>query len=319
MIYTSRSRLSLSFYQAAENGHEAAVQQLLANNLVDVNAEGLDGRTLLSGAAENGHEAVVKLLLASDQVDVNPEDPDGRTPLSWAAEEGHKAVVKLLLANDQIDVNAKNHRGRTPLSRAAENGHEAVVKLLLAHDRVDVNAEDYSGRTPLSWAAEKGQEKVVKLLLANNQVDVSAKDSDGWTPLSWAVNNGHEAVVKLLFHRRPKDTPPETPKYLLLLWHIISFLVFLARRLQTALQIDLSLHRLSEFPNRLRPPCTTMPWNIRPALFVIWGVCWMFYNSPTTSQPDQSSTIPYNELPDIDLSKYSHGNSFYNHCVLRHI
>lgn len=34
---------------------------------------------------------------------------------------------------------------------------------------------------------------------------------------------------------------------------------------------------LSVFPNRLRPPCTTMPWTIWPALVVLWGVCWMFF------------------------------------------
>jgi hypothetical protein len=33
-----------------------------------------------------------------------------------------------------------------------------------------------------------------------------------------------------------------------------------------------------EFPNNLRPPSTTMPWIIVPALFVLWGVCWMFIN-----------------------------------------
>lgn len=36
----------------------------------------------------------------------------------------------------------------------------------------------------------------------------------------------------------------------------------------------------SEFPGRIRPPCTTMPWTIWPALIVLWGVCWMFYPSP---------------------------------------
>lgn len=35
--------------------------------------------------------------------------------------------------------------------------------------------------------------------------------------------------------------------------------------------------RFSAFPNRCRPPCTTMPWTIWPALMVLWGVCWMFY------------------------------------------
>lgn len=33
------------------------------------------------------------------------------------------------------------------------------------------------------------------------------------------------------------------------------------------------------FPNRQRPRCTTMPWNIWPSLVVLWGVCWMFYDS----------------------------------------
>ncbi|KAM0230512.1 hypothetical protein ACHAPO_009277 [Fusarium lateritium] len=31
-----------------------------------------------------------------------------------------------------------------------------------------------------------------------------------------------------------------------------------------------------EFPNNIRHTCTTMPWTIRPALLVLWGVCWMF-------------------------------------------
>ena len=29
-----------------------------------------------------------------------------------------------------------------------------------------------------------------------------------------------------------------------------------------------------------RPPLnSTMPWNIKPSLVVLWGVCWMFYNN----------------------------------------
>jgi hypothetical protein len=255
----SQSQLSLSFYQAAENGHEAAVQQLLANDQVDVNPKDFFGQTPLSRAAENGHEAVVKLLLANDQVDVNTKDNYGRTPLLRAAAKGHEAVVKLLLANDQVDVNPKDPCGRTPLSRAAENGHEAVVQLLLENDQVNVNTKLFFRQTPLSLAAEKG----------------------------------HEAVVKR---------------------YIVLFLVFLARRFQ----LNLSLHRLSEFPNRLRPPCTTMPWNIRPALFVLWGVCWMFYTPPTTPQPDQSHAIWYSEPLNINPGKYSHVNSFYNHFVLKH-
>ncbi|KAH6995624.1 hypothetical protein BKA56DRAFT_138277 [Ilyonectria sp. MPI-CAGE-AT-0026] len=37
----------------------------------------------------------------------------------------------------------------------------------------------------------------------------------------------------------------------------------------------------SKFPGGRRYLCTTMPWTIWPALVVLWGVCWMFYPSPT--------------------------------------
>lgn len=33
----------------------------------------------------------------------------------------------------------------------------------------------------------------------------------------------------------------------------------------------------NEWPNGQRPLSTTWPWNIKPSLLVLWGVCWMFY------------------------------------------
>ena len=33
----------------------------------------------------------------------------------------------------------------------------------------------------------------------------------------------------------------------------------------------------AEWPNGRRPLSTTWPWNIKPSLLVLWGVCWMFY------------------------------------------
>ncbi|KIL93728.1 hypothetical protein FAVG1_02289 [Fusarium avenaceum] len=43
-----------------------------------------------------------------------------------------------------------------------------------------------------------------------------------------------------------------------------------------------------EFPNNFRHLCTTMPWTIAPALLILWGVCWMFFGSP--SPPLQNPT-----------------------------
>ena len=35
----------------------------------------------------------------------------------------------------------------------------------------------------------------------------------------------------------------------------------------------------NEWPDGRRPLSTTWPWNIRPSLVILWGVCWMFYNN----------------------------------------
>ena len=44
-----------------------------------------------------------------------------------------------------------------------------------------------------------------------------------------------------------------------------------------------------EFPNNLRHLCTTMPWSIWPALVVLWGVCWMFYDSAESWNESQGT------------------------------
>ena len=45
----------------------------------------------------------------------------------------------------------------------------------------------------------------------------------------------------------------------------------------------------SEWPNGQRPLNTTWPWNVKPSLVVLWGVCWMFYGDEIgrTRKPPQ--------------------------------
>lgn len=35
----------------------------------------------------------------------------------------------------------------------------------------------------------------------------------------------------------------------------------------------------AEWPNGQRPLNTTWPWNVKPSLVILWGVCWMFYGN----------------------------------------
>jgi hypothetical protein len=46
----------------------------------------------------------------------------------------------------------------------------------------------------------------------------------------------------------------------------------------------------TEWPSGHRPLSTTWPWNIRPSLIVLWGVCWMFY--PAKQNNEQTPRSP---------------------------
>lgn len=43
----------------------------------------------------------------------------------------------------------------------------------------------------------------------------------------------------------------------------------------------------AEWPNGQPPLNTTWPWNVKPSLIVLWGVCWMFYNGNISWTPDR--------------------------------
>jgi hypothetical protein len=60
---------------------------------------------------------------------------------------------------------------------------------------------------------------------------------------------------------------------------------------------------LFEFPNRLRPPCRTMPWKIWTSLVVPLGVCWMFHG------PHNEPEYPSNWLDaEIVRGRYQLGH-----------
>ena len=55
----------------------------------------------------------------------------------------------------------------------------------------------------------------------------------------------------------------------------------------------------AEWPNSHRPLSTTWPWNIKPSLLVLWGVCWMFYgpsgNDKKRTTRNQRGAAPLDE------------------------
>ncbi|KAF4960407.1 hypothetical protein FGADI_1054 [Fusarium gaditjirri] len=177
-------------WYAAQNGHKAVVEKLLAAG-ADVNAATKNGRTALQEASRGGHlEVVEKLLAAGADVD------DGA--LQAAAGRGHLEVVEKLLAAG-ADISSRTHDGWTSLHGAAEGGHLEIVEKLLAAG-ADINALDgFGGWTALHGAAERGHLEIVEKLLAAG-ADINAFDDfGGWTALHGAAKGGYlEIVEKLL-------------------------------------------------------------------------------------------------------------------------
>ncbi len=179
---------------AAQNGHTAIVQTLLAHGANVNQAEEQRGAPPLLQAAFKGHMTIVETLLAHG-AEVNQADKVGDTPLLLAAQDGHTDIVQALLAHG-AEVNKADKVGDTPLLLAAENGHTTIVQALLAHD-ANVNHANQDGDTPLKQAAQNGHTDIVQALLTYG-ANVNQANQKGITPLLLAAQDGHTDIVQAL-------------------------------------------------------------------------------------------------------------------------
>lgn len=153
---------------AARDGRVEVVRTLLQEG-ADVNAARGDGLTALHLAAEGGHEAVADALVAAGAA-VDAGTRIGRyTPLHVAARGGHDAIVARLLEAGAGPNAATMDSGVTALhlAAAASDGRATVTALL---DRgADPNAREGSaGQTPLIFAAAANRAAAVTALLAGD-------------------------------------------------------------------------------------------------------------------------------------------------------
>jgi ankyrin repeat protein len=183
---------------AAENGHSAVVEALLAHRgphpdpMVHSKVRTVfPAKTALLRAAERGHVDVVAMLLRHG---ADIRDERGQTSLDLAAGAGHVAVVELLLARGaRPDPVAP---GKTALMQAATRGHATVLTALLQHG-ADVNFQDQNGQTALIWAICQNQVAIMRQLLEAG-ANACIKDRWGNTAVSLAAQQRRSELVKLL-------------------------------------------------------------------------------------------------------------------------
>jgi len=151
---------------AARDGQLEVVRTLLEEG-ADVNAARGDGLTALHLAAEGGHRAVAEALVAAGAAVDAGTRIGGYTSLHVAARAGHGAVV-LGLLEAGADPNARTtNTGVTALhlAAAATDGRSAVAALL--DHGADPDARERSaGQTPLFFAAAANRADAVTALLA---------------------------------------------------------------------------------------------------------------------------------------------------------
>jgi len=143
------------FHQAARRGDLAAVEAILADKKLDINAATDYGVTALSLACDHGHEPVVAALLAAG---ANPNCQDRfyrATPLAWAVMRNRSAIVSRLL-----DAGAENVDPALQFAALGQNAD--LLKQILATNRFTAAG---LGRA-LAAADESNAQAIVLLLEA---------------------------------------------------------------------------------------------------------------------------------------------------------
>ncbi|MFE8703431.1 ankyrin repeat domain-containing protein [Cytobacillus sp. FJAT-54145] len=184
---------------AASLGHEELTLSLLESK-PDFEKKNHIGNSLLHIAAENNMVKLVEKILAEKVIDINAENEFSLTPLFLALIQNNNEVIKVLIEYG-ADPNISNNDGYTTLHEAVSKGDDEVINLLIDNG-ADVNAVTTNDLTTLMTAAQSGNNSVVEILLTQG-ADINKQDIDGYSALAFATLYNQTETVKLLLSHNP--------------------------------------------------------------------------------------------------------------------
>ncbi|HET9646342.1 MAG TPA: ankyrin repeat domain-containing protein [Burkholderiaceae bacterium] len=193
---------STALMLAAENGHWAAVQELMKHNADPTLKNRWEANALHYAAFGGNADIVEKIAFAMPNVDETGSGDE--TALMIAARQGHlSAVRKLFEFEPKPNLDLHDHGGWTAFHLAIANNRLDIVKELLPLVN-NLNVPTKSGETPLMLATWHEHVDMVDFLLALG-ADADFTSDDGKKAFHYAVSAGNRALFDLLL-AKTKDT-----------------------------------------------------------------------------------------------------------------
>ncbi|XP_063601900.1 putative ankyrin repeat protein RF_0381 [Penaeus indicus] len=207
-----------AIHYAAKGGF-VEVLKILHENKCNMKAKTDSGQTLLHVAADNGNLKAIEWIVENTNIDLDAKNNDRSTALEVAQKARQKDIVNYLMktpAQEAIrkgdlgkvrelvaggfDVNAvlqeKKNKECRPLHLAADGGHVDIVKFLL-RSGAQAEAKNYEGMTPLHLASWGGHAEIIKALL-DRGVNGNARTNEGMTAVHLASMGGHVSSMEAL-------------------------------------------------------------------------------------------------------------------------
>ncbi len=214
----------------AHIGSVHAIQKIIQQDRIDIDAQNSSGMTALMIAAQGKHAGTVDALIQG-HANPNIQNHEGKTALHLAARSRcHDGLQALINAGGNVnlraqrgvtaameaaavgdmhalealihggaDVSIKNERGRTAAVIAKRTGHINAARLLETAARA-------AGETDLMRCVRRGDAGLLRELLASREININAQNFAGMTATMLAATRGRLDMLIALIDEQPDLT-----------------------------------------------------------------------------------------------------------------